>query len=66
MWKLDRVLFWVLNIGICFEFRASRFGFLKKYGEQNIMGIQLVTSQNDRALGFEFGLGLLIGVGTEK
>ena len=58
--------FWILDIRICFEFRASRFGFLKEYCEQNIMGIQLVTFQNDRALGFDFGLGVIIRIGIEK
>ena len=58
--------FWILNIRICFEFRASRFGFLKKYSKQNIMGIQLVTLQNDRALGFDLGLGVIIRIGIEK
>jgi hypothetical protein len=81
-WKLDRMFcfeFWILNIRICpstglrmvswsnhFEFRASRFGFFKEHSKQNIVGIQLVTFQNDRALGFDLDLGIIIRIGIEK
>jgi len=35
--------FWILDIRICFEFRASSFEFSKERTMQKIMQIQLVT-----------------------
>ena len=39
---------------------------MRKRNKQNIMRIQLVTFYNDRALGFDFGLGVIIQIGIEK